>query len=266
MSRLTVIAQLYIPWFLHIHTWVQPHLEPPSSYCHRKRNILKLIPYEWEINNLNHNLYSGTHTASTAVGRAVGVAKDANLVAVRILDCTGSGTISDTIAGLDWIASRHRLLATADGGASSSPGVVIMSLGVPSGTWAQSLASSVQSLIKQHGVSVVVASGMFHSLRNIARWLYSCIYAWWKNLLQKDVNPCFYHSSRPFQYHNCFYLINYLGNAKSDSCSVVPANVPETITVAASNLVCIWSWVADLMSSAEQCWLKKIYKKKKTKL
>ena len=90
------------------------------------------------------------------------MAKDANLVAVRILDCTGSGTISDTIAGLDWIASRHRLSAPAeaDGGASSSsPGVVIMSLGVPSGVWTQSLASSVQSLIKQHGVSVVVASG-----------------------------------------------------------------------------------------------------------
>ena len=97
----------------------------------------------------------------------MGVAKDANLVAVRILDCTGSGTISDTIAGLDWIASRHRLSAAAGGGASPSPGVVIMSLGVPSGNWAQSLASSVQSLIKEHGVSVVVASGMCVSSCNI---------------------------------------------------------------------------------------------------
>ena len=68
----------------------------------------------------------GTHVASTAVGRAVGVAKDANVVAVRILDCSGSGTISNTVAGLDWIARNARL-----------PAVVIMSLGVPTGAWSQ---------------------------------------------------------------------------------------------------------------------------------
>ena len=45
-------------------------------------------------------LRTGTHVAATAVGLQVGVAKDAEVVAVRILDCTGSGTISDTVAGL----------------------------------------------------------------------------------------------------------------------------------------------------------------------
>ena len=68
----------------------------------------------------------GTHVASTAVGRAVGVAKDANVVAVRILDCSGSGTISNTVAGLDWIARNAQL-----------PAVIIMSLGVPTGAWSQ---------------------------------------------------------------------------------------------------------------------------------
>ncbi len=33
----------------------------------------------------------GTHVASTAVGRTVGVAKEARIVAVRVLDCAGSG-------------------------------------------------------------------------------------------------------------------------------------------------------------------------------
>lgn len=52
----------------------------------------------------------------------VGVAKDANVVAVRILDCTGSGTISDTVAGLDWVAANHK-----------SPAIVTLSLGIQVG-------------------------------------------------------------------------------------------------------------------------------------
>ena len=42
--------------------------------------------------------------AATAIGLQVGVAKEAEVVAVRILDCTGSGTISDTVAALDYVA------------------------------------------------------------------------------------------------------------------------------------------------------------------
>ena len=38
----------------------------------------------------------GTHVSATAAGLQVGVAKGANVVAVRILDCSGSGTISNT--------------------------------------------------------------------------------------------------------------------------------------------------------------------------
>ncbi len=49
---------------------------------------------------------AGTHVAGTAVGLQVGVAKEAQVVAVRILDCTGSGTISNTVAGLDWVAGE----------------------------------------------------------------------------------------------------------------------------------------------------------------
>lgn len=93
----------------------------------------------------------GTHVASTAVGRSVGVAKDAKVVAVRVLDCDGSGTISDSVAGLDWIARRRAVH-------SPPPGVIIMSLGVPSGSWSKSLADAVAGMTKS-GVTVVVASG-----------------------------------------------------------------------------------------------------------
>ena len=41
----------------------------------------------------------GTHVASVAAGRTVGVAKEANVVAVQVLDCDGSGTISTVTAG-----------------------------------------------------------------------------------------------------------------------------------------------------------------------
>lgn len=41
----------------------------------------------------------GTHVASTAAGRSVGVAKEARVVAVRVLDCQGAGSISNVVAG-----------------------------------------------------------------------------------------------------------------------------------------------------------------------
>ncbi len=56
---------------------------------------------------------AGTHVSGTAIGLGVGVAKEAEVVAVRILDCTGSGTISDTVAALDWVACERLLLHCA---------------------------------------------------------------------------------------------------------------------------------------------------------
>ncbi len=41
----------------------------------------------------------GTHVAAVAVGRTVGVAKAAALVAVRVLACDGSGSVGDVVAG-----------------------------------------------------------------------------------------------------------------------------------------------------------------------
>ncbi|KAK9904031.1 hypothetical protein WJX75_002945 [Coccomyxa subellipsoidea] len=90
----------------------------------------------------------GTHVAATAVGRNVGVAKEANVVAVRVLDCEGTGTISDLVAGLDWV-----------GRIAKPPAVATLSLGVPVGEWSRSLEEAARSLIRQYNISVVVASG-----------------------------------------------------------------------------------------------------------
>jgi subtilisin family serine protease len=39
----------------------------------------------------------GTHVASIAAGRSVGVAKEADVVAVRVLDCNGTGNATWTV-------------------------------------------------------------------------------------------------------------------------------------------------------------------------
>lgn len=54
----------------------------------------------------------GTHVATTIAGSTYGVAKKANIVAVRVLDNSGSGTTAGVIAGIDWVTSNH----TACGG------------------------------------------------------------------------------------------------------------------------------------------------------
>ncbi|HVT44610.1 MAG TPA: S8 family serine peptidase [Thermoanaerobaculia bacterium] len=66
----------------------------------------------------------GTHVAGTVGGTTWGVAKNVTLWAVRVLSCSGSGTTSGVIAGVDWVTANHITPAVANmslgGGASSS--------------------------------------------------------------------------------------------------------------------------------------------------
>lgn len=66
----------------------------------------------------------GTHVAGTVGGTTYGVAKNVTLHAVRVLDCTGFGTISSVIAGVDFVTGDHNGIAVANmslgGGASSA--------------------------------------------------------------------------------------------------------------------------------------------------
>ena len=50
----------------------------------------------------------GTHVAATAGGKTVGVAKSAELIAVRITTaCLRGGSIDDGVKGIDWVAGIH---------------------------------------------------------------------------------------------------------------------------------------------------------------
>ncbi len=88
----------------------------------------------------------GTHVSGSIAGKTYGLAKTATLVPVRVLDCSGSGSYSGVIAGLDWIATNH---------AAGIPAVVNMSLGGPASS---SLDTAVNNLISR-GITVVVAAG-----------------------------------------------------------------------------------------------------------
>ncbi|MEV3993075.1 S8 family serine peptidase [Streptomyces sp. NPDC049837] len=86
----------------------------------------------------------GTHVAGTVGGKTYGVAKAAKLIAVRVLDCNGSGTTAGVIAGVDWVTAN-----------AVKPAVANMSLGGSANT---SLDNAVKRSIAS-GVSYAIAAG-----------------------------------------------------------------------------------------------------------
>ena len=86
----------------------------------------------------------GTHVAGTAAGSTYGVAKQANVVPVRVLNCYGSGSTSAVIAGIDWVAGNHQ-----------KPAVANLSLG---GFTSTALDTAVANAVDA-GVTMVVAAG-----------------------------------------------------------------------------------------------------------
>ncbi|MGR6972816.1 S8 family peptidase [Streptomyces cynarae] len=86
----------------------------------------------------------GTHVAGTIAGAAYGVAKQAEVVAVRVLDDNGSGTTAQVIAGIDWV-TRH----------ARKPAVANLSLG---GYANAQLDAAVRNSIAS-GVTYAVAAG-----------------------------------------------------------------------------------------------------------
>ena len=56
----------------------------------------------------------GTHVAGIVGGTNWGVAKQALLHAVRVLPCSGSGLLSNVLAGVDWVTANHQSPAVAN--------------------------------------------------------------------------------------------------------------------------------------------------------
>jgi subtilisin family serine protease len=89
----------------------------------------------------------GTHVAGTVGGSTYGVAKEASLVAVRVLSCAGSGSQSGIIAGMEWIAEHGKL-----------PAVASMSIGSGIPSRSETYENAVRTLFDA-GVLLVMSAG-----------------------------------------------------------------------------------------------------------
>jgi subtilisin family serine protease len=88
----------------------------------------------------------GTHVAGTLGGTTYGVAKNVELVAVRVLDCQGNGNVATVIAGIDWVTADHQ---------PGEPAVANMSLGgLAYAPMDQAVARSIAD-----GITYVVSAG-----------------------------------------------------------------------------------------------------------
>jgi subtilisin family serine protease len=99
----------------------------------------------------------GTHVAGTIGGATYGVAKEVDLVAVRVLDGGGSGALSQVLAGIDWVTDDH-----VNG--RKGPAVANMSLG---GKGSAAMDEAVRRSIAS-GIAYAVSAG--NSAANAGRF------------------------------------------------------------------------------------------------
>jgi len=109
----------------------------------------------------------GTHVAGTVAGKKYGVAKKANIVAVKVLRSNGSGSMSDVIKGIEFAVEHHKQrVEEAEkineklGDDSDEPKVIVksaanMSLG---GGRSRALDRVVDAAVKA-GIQFAVAAG-----------------------------------------------------------------------------------------------------------
>jgi subtilisin family serine protease len=89
----------------------------------------------------------GTHCAGTVGGKDYGVCKFCKLIAVKVLGCSGSGTWSGVVAGINW-AMKHA-------NSTGIPSVISMSLG---GGYSAIVNDAVSAAVRA-GIVTVVAAG-----------------------------------------------------------------------------------------------------------
>jgi len=87
----------------------------------------------------------GTHVTGTVAGTKYGIAKKATVHPVRVLDCSGSGTYAQVIAGMNWVTTNR-----------IQPAVANMSLG---GGKDVATNMAADSMVRKGNIALAVASG-----------------------------------------------------------------------------------------------------------
>lgn len=94
----------------------------------------------------------GTHVAGIAAGSTYGVAKKANIIPVKILNCSKYGDIFDVLSAVDWVIAQHDSSRTA-----------VMNLSFASGEFVPALNAKLVSAIADN---IVVVAGAGNAGKN----------------------------------------------------------------------------------------------------
>lgn len=121
-----------------VDTGIQPN---HTDFGGRAKMAFSTVKGEEEVDMNGH----GTHVAGTIAGDSYGVAKQASIFGVKVLNRYGSGQWSDVVAGIEYVAKNGR----------KNKSVLNMSLG---GGKTQSVDDAVKAA-KAAGVTVIVAAG-----------------------------------------------------------------------------------------------------------
>ncbi|HEY9402991.1 MAG TPA: S8 family serine peptidase [Pyrinomonadaceae bacterium] len=115
-------------------------------YTHREFGGRAALAYDYVAGGTGMDCNGhGTHVAGTIGSATYGVAKNAKLWSVRVLDCSNLGTVARIVAGVDWITANHVKPAVAN---------LSFATGLGNNTMDLAVRNSIAA-----GVTYVVAAG-----------------------------------------------------------------------------------------------------------
>jgi aqualysin 1 len=115
-------------------------------YTHREFGGRAALGYDYVVGGTGLDCNGhGTHVAGTIGGATYGVAKNAKLWSVRVLDCANQGTVARIVAGVDWVTANHVKPAVAN---------LSFATGLGNSTMDLAVSNSIAA-----GVTYVVAAG-----------------------------------------------------------------------------------------------------------
>jgi hypothetical protein len=119
------------------------------NIAHEQFNGRAFAGYNFVDNNADSNDCNGhgTHCAGTIGARDYGVCKHCRIIAVKVMDCAGSGSSTSVISGINWVIEHART--------TGIPAVISMSLG--SGFF-DPVNIAIQDAVNS-GIVAVVAAG-----------------------------------------------------------------------------------------------------------